>query len=137
MTVVVKVLIPAKIAVATDTTQFTSPTGVTTIIDKFTATNYDTVARSITVNLVTLGGSVGNDNKIVASRTLQPNETYTFPELVGHALAPIHTNTSASSTSFSSPSSTYIRRPGVQTYPHWPLHTPGCACMAVCAHQLI
>ena len=88
MSVTVKVLIPAKIAVASDTTQYTVPAGVTTIIDKFTSTNYDTVARSITVNLVTSGDTVGNANKIVASRTLQPNETYTFPELVGAALAP-------------------------------------------------
>ena len=88
MSVTVKVLIPAKIAVASDTTQYTAPAGVTTIIDKFTSTNYDTVARSITVNLVTSGGSVGNENKIVISRTLQPNETYTFPELVGHVLQP-------------------------------------------------
>ena len=88
MSVTVRVLIPAKIAVASDTTQYTAPQGVTTIIDKFTATNYDTVARSITVNLVTSGDTVGNANKIVASRTLQPNETYLFPELVGAALAP-------------------------------------------------
>lgn len=87
MTVTAKVLIPAKIAVATDTTQYTA-TGVTAIIDKFTATNYDTVARTITVNLVTSGGSVGNDNKIVAAKALQANETYTFPELIGHVLAP-------------------------------------------------
>jgi hypothetical protein len=88
MSVFVRVLIPAKIAVASDTTQYTAPSGVTTIIDKFTATNYDTVARSITVNLVTSGDTVGNQNKIVAARTLQPNECYTFPELVGAALAP-------------------------------------------------
>ena len=88
MSVTVRVLIPAKIAVASDTTQYTAPTGVTAIIDKFTATNYDPVARSITVNLVTSGDTVGNANKIVASRTLQPNETYLFPELVGAALAP-------------------------------------------------
>lgn len=88
MSVTVRVLIPAKIAVASDTTQYTAPSGVTAIIDKFTATNYDTVVRSITVNLVTAGDTVGNQNKIVVSRTLQPSETYLFPELVGHALAP-------------------------------------------------
>ena len=87
MTVTVKVLIAAKTAENAQTTQYTA-SGVTTIIDKFTATNYDTVARSITVNLVTSGDTVGNQNKIVASRTLQPNETYLFPELVGAALAP-------------------------------------------------
>ena len=88
MSVFVRVLIPAKIAVATDTVQYTVPANVSTIIDKFTATNYDTVVRSITVNHVTSGDTVGNAKKIVASRALQPNETYTFPELVGAALAP-------------------------------------------------
>jgi hypothetical protein len=60
---------------------------VTTIIDKFTATNYDTVARTISVNLVALSGSAGNDNLIVKTKTLQPSETYTFPELVGQVLS--------------------------------------------------
>lgn len=88
MSVYVRVLIPAKIAAGVATTQYTAPSGVTAIIDKFTATNYDTVTRSITVNLVTLADTPGDQNKIVASRTLQPNETYTFPELVGAAIAP-------------------------------------------------
>jgi hypothetical protein len=87
MTVTVKVLIPAKTAEVTQTTQYTA-TGLTAIIDKFTATNYDTTARTISVNLVTSGGSAGNDNLIVKTKTLQPAETYTFPELVGHVLAP-------------------------------------------------
>ena len=87
MTVTVKVLIPAKTAEVTQTTQYTA-TGLTAIIDKFTATNYDTTARTISVNLVTSGGSAGNDNLIVKTKTLQPAETYTFPEIVGHVLAP-------------------------------------------------
>ncbi len=86
MAVLTKVLISAKTAEATQTTQYTA-TNVTTIIDKFTATNYDTVARTISVNLVALSGSAGNDNLIVKTKTLQPSETYTFPELVGQVLA--------------------------------------------------
>jgi hypothetical protein len=86
MTVTVKVLIPAKIAEGTQVTQYTA-NGVTTIIDKFTATNYDTAARTISVNLVTLAGTAGNDNLIVKTKSLQPSETYTFPEIVGAALA--------------------------------------------------
>jgi hypothetical protein len=42
MAVTVKVLVPAKIVEAVQTTQYTS-TGATTIIDKFTATNYSAV----------------------------------------------------------------------------------------------
>jgi hypothetical protein len=87
MTVTVKVLIPAKTAENTQTTQYTA-NNVTTIIDKFTATNYSASAATISVNLVTVSGSAGNDNLIVKTKTLQPSETYTFPEIVGAALAP-------------------------------------------------
>jgi hypothetical protein len=86
MAVVTKVLIPAKTAENAQTTQYTA-TNVTTIIDKFTATNYSGTAATISVNLVTSGGSAGNDNLIVKTKTLQPSETYTFPELVGQVLA--------------------------------------------------
>jgi hypothetical protein len=87
MTVTVKVLIPAKTAENTQTTQYTAA-GVTTIIDKFTATNYSASAATISVNLVNPSGSASNDNLIVKTKTLQAGETYTFPELVGAALAP-------------------------------------------------
>lgn len=87
MTVYVKVLIPAKIAEAAQTTQYTA-TGVTTIIDKFTATNYSASAATISVNLVTTGGAAGNLNLITKTKTLQANEVYTFPEIVGQVLNP-------------------------------------------------
>lgn len=85
MTVTVKVLIPAKIAEATQTTQYTA-VGVTTIIDKFTATNYSAAAATISINLVTVSGSAGNLNLITKTKTLQPAEVYTFPEIVGQVL---------------------------------------------------
>jgi hypothetical protein len=87
MTVIVKVLIPAKIAENTQTTQYTA-TGVTAIIDKFTATNYSASAATISVNLVTGADTAGNQNLIVKTKTLAPAETYTFPEIVGQVLAP-------------------------------------------------
>jgi len=87
MTVTVKVLIPAKTAENSQTTQYTA-TGVTALIDKFTATNYNTAAATISVNLVTSADTAGNQNLIVKTKTLQAGETYTFPELVGAALAP-------------------------------------------------
>ena len=87
MTVTVKVLVPAKTAEATQVTQYTA-TGVTAIIDKFTATNYNAAAATISVNLVTASDTAGNQNLITKTKTLQPAETYTFPELVGQVLAP-------------------------------------------------
>jgi hypothetical protein len=87
MTVSVKILIPAKTAEASQTTQYTAA-GVTALIDKFTATNYSASAATISVNLVTAADTAGHQNLIVKTKTLQAGETYTFPELVGSALAP-------------------------------------------------
>ena len=87
MTVTVRVLIPAKIAESSQTTQYTA-VNVTTIIDKFTATNYSATAATLSVNLVTSGDTAGNANLITKTKTLQPAEVYTFPELVGQVLAP-------------------------------------------------
>ena len=87
MTVTVKVLIPAKTAENTQTTQYTA-TNVTTIIDKLTATNYSATAATISVNLVTASGSAGDSNLITKLKTLQPSEVYTFPEIVGQVLSP-------------------------------------------------
>ena len=61
-------------------------TGVTAIIDKFTATNYSASAATISVNLVTAAGSAGNANLITKTKTLQASEVYTFPELIGQVL---------------------------------------------------
>ena len=87
MTVTVTVLVPAQTANNTQSTVYTA-TGVTAIIDKFTATNYSGTAATISVNLVTSGGAAGNNDLIVKTKTLQASETYTFPELVGHVLRP-------------------------------------------------
>lgn len=85
MTVTVKVLVPAKYAENAQTTQYTS-NGVTTIIDKFTATNISGSAATISVNLVTTAGTAGNTNLITKTKTLQASEVYTFPELIGQVL---------------------------------------------------
>ena len=87
MAVQVRVLIPSKIAESSQTTQYTA-TNVTAIIDKFTATNYSATAATISVNLVTASDTAGNQNLIVKTKSLQPAETYTFPEIVGQILAP-------------------------------------------------
>lgn len=87
MTVIVKNIVPGKTVENSQTTQYTA-SNVTTIIDKFTATNYSATAASISVNLVTTAGSAGNINLITKTKTLQPSEVYTFPELVGQVLNP-------------------------------------------------
>lgn len=87
MTVQVKVLVPPKTVENSQTTQYTA-TNVSAIIDKFTATNYSASAATISVNLVTVAGSAGNNNLITKTKTLQASEVYTFPELVGQVLGP-------------------------------------------------
>jgi hypothetical protein len=85
MAVTATAIIPAKIAENSQTTQYTS-TGLTTIIDKFTATNYSSGAVTLSVNVVTVSDTAGNQNLIVKTKTLQASETYTFPEIVGQIL---------------------------------------------------
>jgi hypothetical protein len=86
MTVTAKPLIPSKEMEAAQTTQYTA-VNCTAIIDKFTATNTSVTNAVISVNLITSGGTAGNSNLIVDARSIAPNETYTFPELVGQTLA--------------------------------------------------
>lgn len=85
MTVTVKVLIPAKQAESSQTTQYTA-SNVKAIIDKFTVTNTSASNVTFSCNLVTSGGSAGASNLIIDTRTIVPDETYTCPELVGQAL---------------------------------------------------
>jgi hypothetical protein len=85
MAVIATVLIPAKIAENSINTQYTA-SNVTAIVDKFTATNFSAAVTQITVYLVTAGDTPGDDNAVVTSRTLSPNETYIFPEIVGSVI---------------------------------------------------
>lgn len=87
MSVLVKTLIPSKQAEGSQTTQYTA-VNCRTIIDKFTATNTSAGNVTISVNLVTSGDSAGVSNLVVDSRAIAPDETYTFPELVGQVLEP-------------------------------------------------
>lgn len=87
MSVLVKALIPAKQAEGSQITQYTA-VNCKTIIDKFTATNTSAGNVTISINLVTSGGTAGVSNLIVDSRAIAPDETYTFPELVGQVLEP-------------------------------------------------
>ena len=86
MTVTAKPLIGSKEMEAAQTTQYTA-VNCTAIIDKFTATNTSASNAVISVNLVSSGGTAGATNLIVDNRAIAPDETYTFPELVGQVLA--------------------------------------------------
>jgi hypothetical protein len=86
MTVTAKVLAEGQVIPSTNTTVYTAPAYVTTIIDKLTTANYDVVARQITINIVASGNSVGNAYYI-GTQTLGAGETYTWPEVVGQILS--------------------------------------------------
>lgn len=88
MTVVAKALFNPLQATAAEVTQYTTPAGTRTIIDKFTGTNTTGVAATLSIKLVASGGSAGVANTIVLAKTLAAGETYTFPEVVGHVLNP-------------------------------------------------
>ena len=97
MTVFVKALIPIKTAETAVTTQYTAQ-NVTTIIDKFTATNYSAADATLTVYLTNPGETASTTSAVVLVQVVSPNETYTFPEVAGHALAPGGTIATAAGT---------------------------------------
>lgn len=87
MTVTARNLVPAKLVENTQTTQYIVPTNASaTIIDKFTATNISGSTATISVNLVTGSGVPGDSNLITKTKSLDPAQVYTFPELVGQIL---------------------------------------------------
>ncbi len=88
MTVTAKPLFNAKQAENVETTQYTTPAGTRTIIDKFTGTNTTGAVASLTIKLIQSGGVAGAANVITSAKTVQPGESYTFPEIVGHVLNP-------------------------------------------------
>jgi hypothetical protein len=87
MAVTAKVLVPPKQLENAQTAQYTA-TSVTAIIDKATITNTSAANVTVSVYLVTSGGSAGSLNAIIINRTIVPAETYLCPELVGQVLAP-------------------------------------------------
>lgn len=85
MAVTVKNIIPAKIAEAALTTQYTA-SGCKTIIDKFTVVNIGTTNQSITIHLVPKDGSATGSNIVVDERFVAPGQTWDAREAVGHVL---------------------------------------------------
>lgn len=85
MSVTTKVLIDTKQAENSQTSQYTA-TNVKAIIDKFTAINTTAGAVTLSVNIIPSGGSAGDGNLVVKTKSIGAGQTYTFPELVGQYL---------------------------------------------------
>ncbi len=88
MSVLARTLINAQYASAADTTLYTSAPLTTTIIDKFTATNRDAVAQTLTVHLVPSGGISDDSNVIVDAVSLAAHEAIDVDILKNHILSP-------------------------------------------------
>jgi hypothetical protein len=87
MTVTSKPIITSKYASITETSEYEADAGMRTILDKFTGYNGSAASVVVTVKLVPKAAAAGASH-IGVSRAIQAGETYTFPEIVGHALEP-------------------------------------------------
>ncbi len=86
MSVTVKALINSKFASATSTTEYTVPSNTKTIIDKFTATNTDASARTLSVYFVPSGGAAGSSNLIINAMNIPIGEAVDISQLKSHIL---------------------------------------------------
>lgn len=85
MAFTIKNIIPRKQAENSQTTQYTA-TNCRCSITKFTATNTSAANATLSVNLVILGGTAGDDNLVLKLVSIPPSGTYTCPEVVGQVL---------------------------------------------------
>lgn len=87
MTVTAKALINAKYASSGGTVEYTAPLNTRTIIDKFTATNTDGSARTITVNVVPSGSAAGGSNTLTSAFSIAAGAAVELTELKNHILS--------------------------------------------------
>jgi hypothetical protein len=86
MSVTAKCLANSQFAPIADTTIYFAPVSTKTIIDKFTATNTDGSTRTLSVNIIPNGGSVGGDNLIVSTISITAGSTADLTELQNQIL---------------------------------------------------
>lgn len=88
MSVEAKRLIAAKYAASSTTVEYTTPADTRTIIDKFTASNTDASARTVTVYLVPVGETAGATNIIVQAQSVDAGVDEELEILKNHILEP-------------------------------------------------
>lgn len=88
MSVVGKCLIESKFASASGLSEYAAPATTHTIVDKFTATNTDVSAITISVNLVPSAGSPGDSNLIVKAKSIAAGATADLTDLQNQILNP-------------------------------------------------
>jgi len=87
MSTTLKPLINAQFGVAAGSTLYTAPAAKTTIIDKFTATNTDVAARTLSVSIVASAGVQSAANRVVYQKSIAAGVTDDLTELQNHILA--------------------------------------------------
>lgn len=87
MSVQAKTLINAKYALDSTSSEYLVPEGKTTIIDKFTATNHDASARTLSVYLVPAGETPDTSNLIVAALSIAAGATEDITDLQNQILS--------------------------------------------------
>ena len=88
MAVTTKVLAASQVVSSSfSTVVYQAPTRVTTIVDKFTCRNLDTVSSDVSIWIVSYLDGVPSDTNLIVKKTLAAGETYIFPEMVGQVLS--------------------------------------------------
>lgn len=86
MSVNAKCLSEAQFATASNVTVYAAPALTTAIVDKFTATNTDASARTLSINIVPKGGAVGSSNQITKNVSIAAGATYIATEMQNQIL---------------------------------------------------
>ena len=82
MSVKPEALIPAAQLTSSAATYYTAER-CTARVDNMTVTNTDSSAHQLTVYLIASGGSAGDSNTIIDTKSIHAGETYTCPEMIG------------------------------------------------------
>lgn len=86
MSITAKALVGTKYASGSVTLEYTVPSSTRTIIDKFTATNTDSSARTLTVHIVPLADSQGAQHTVVKAKSIAADETFDFTSIQNQIL---------------------------------------------------
>jgi len=86
MTQAAKRLAAGSLLTASAATYYTSPANTKTTISAMTLTNTSAGARTVTVYLVTSGGSAGPANAVLVTKTIDEYASYNVKEAIGHTL---------------------------------------------------
>lgn len=86
MNVVPRPLFNAQLIPNSDTTVYTAPSGINTIVDKLTVYNGDSGTQTLAINIIPSGGSVGASN-LVAVISMTTGQTVDFSQVQNQILA--------------------------------------------------